>query len=123
MIPMHWLLLAALLTPFVAVAPVSAQTSRNTIGQSERNSIGQSERNSVDLKQGMSLTEVQTLLGKPRRTALRDAGGSASAPSNASLKWTYVWPGASSSDKVLNVEFVAKKPAEWYVNSWDWSSY
>ena len=115
MIPMHWLLLVALLTPLAAVAPASAQAPRNAIGQSERNA--------VDLKQGMSLAEVQTLLGKPRRTALRDSSGSSSAPSNGSLKWTYVWPGPTSSDKVLNVEFVAKQPAEWYVNSWDWSNY
>ena len=115
MVPMHWLLLAALLTPIVAAAPASAQAPRSAIGQSERNA--------VDLRQGMSLAEVQTLLGKPRRTALRDSSGSPSAPSNASLKWTYVWAGASSSDKVLNVEFVAKQPAEWYVSSWDWSNY
>jgi hypothetical protein len=30
---------------------------------------------------------------------------------------------ASSSDTVLNVEFLAKTPEEWYVNSWDWSNY
>ena len=126
MIPMHWLLLVALLTPLAAVAPASAQAPRNAIGQSERNggnAIGQSERNAVDLKQGMSLAEVQTLLGKPRRTALKDSSGSSSAPSNGSLKWTYVWPSASSLDKVLNVEFVAKQPAEWYVNGWNWSNY
>jgi len=116
MVPMFWILLAALLTPFLAVAPVAAQTARPP-------ATAQSERNSVDLKQGMTAAEVQTLLGRPRRTALKDGGGTASAPSLGNLKWTYVWPGTTTSEKILNVEFVAKKAEEWYVNSWEWANY
>jgi hypothetical protein len=115
MVAMFWSLLAALLTPLLAVAPAGAQSPRNTVGQSERNS--------VDLKQGMTLAEVQTLLGRPRRTALKDGGGTANAPSLGNLKWTYVWPGTTTSEKILNVEFVAKKAEEWYVNSWEWANY
>src|SRR5687767_12573750 len=115
MVPMFWILLGALLTPFLAVAPVAAQTTRLP-------TTAQVERNSVDLKQGMTLTEVQKLLGRPSRTALKDGGGSANAPSHGNLKWTYAWQGTSSAEKTLNVEFVAKKPEEWYVNSWEWAS-
>ena len=116
MVPRFLILLAALLAPFLAGTPVAAQTARPP-------AAAQTERNSVDLKQGMTLAEVQTLLGRPRRTALKDGGGSANAPMSGNLKWTYVWPSTSSAEKVLNVEFVAKKPEEWYVNSWEWASY
>jgi hypothetical protein len=115
MAPKFLILLAALLTPLLAVAPAGAQSTRNAVGQSERNS--------VDLKQGMTLAEVQTLLGRPRRTALKDGGGSAIVPAQGNLKWTYVWPGTTSSEKILNVEFVAKKPEEWHVSSWEWANY
>ena len=80
----------------------------------------------TDLKQGMSVEEVQTLLGKPRRTALRNNGSSTSAPWQGTLQWTYTWtagPGASSSESRLNVVFVAKAPDQWYVNSWEWVTY
>lgn len=112
-------LFAALLPTFAWIAPAGAQSSRSPAGVG----IVQAERNSVELKQGMSLAEVQTLLGKPRRTALKDMGGSASTPSQGNLRWTYVWSNASLSDKILNVEFVAKTPADWYVNGWEWTTY
>ena len=38
-------------------------------------SLAQAERNAVELKQGMTLEEVQKLLGKPKRTALRSSAG------------------------------------------------
>ena len=75
----------------------------------------------VDLKQGMSAEEVQRLLGKPRRTALRNNGISANATSQGILQWTYTWTGPSQG--TLHVEFAAKTPEEWYVNSWEWATY
>ena len=74
----------------------------------------------VDLKQGMTLEEVQKLLGKPRRTALRSSGG---APTEGSLQWTYSWSSTGHSEKSLQVVFAAKTPERWTVTSWDWSSY
>jgi outer membrane protein assembly factor BamE (lipoprotein component of BamABCDE complex) len=73
----------------------------------------------VDLKQGMSAEEVQRLLGKPRRTALK----SGSTSTQGTLQWTYLWAGASSSQGILQVEFAAKAPQAWYVDSWEWRSY
>lgn len=105
------LLLIAALLPSVALAQVS---------RAEMRSPAQAERNAVELKQGMTPGEVQELLGKPRRTALRSDGGSPAA-----LQWTYVWSGARSlsSERSLSVEFAAKAADEWFVKSWSWSVY
>ena len=85
---------------------------------------GQAERNAVELKQGMTLEEVEKLLGKPKRTALKNtgssaAGSSAGEPSQGTLQWTYVW----APERTLHVVFAAKTPEQWTVNSWDWSTY
>ena len=71
----------------------------------------------------MSLEEVQRLLGKPRRTALKTSGSSAATPGQGTLQWTYSWPGANSTLGSLHVVFDAKAPEKWHVNSWEWSSY
>jgi outer membrane protein assembly factor BamE (lipoprotein component of BamABCDE complex) len=101
------LLTAALLLP----AAVLAQAARPNA------SLAQAERNAVELKQGMTPDEVQQLLGKPRRTALR----------SAALQWTYVWNGSgsasSSSERSLSVDFAAKAADQWIVNGWSWGSY
>jgi hypothetical protein len=114
----YFAVVAALLATVGWISPAGAQNTRAPSA-----ALVQGERNAVDLKQGMALADVQRLLGKPRRTALKDTGGSASTPSLGNLRWTYVWPAGSSSDNILHVEFVAKAPAEWYVNSWEWSNY
>ena len=88
--------------------------------------LAQAERNAVELKQGMTPEEVQQLLGKPRRTALRSSGGPANSPWQGTLQWTYVWNGAassSSSERSLSIEFAAKTAEQWYVNGWGWSNY
>jgi len=106
------LLLAAALLPAGALA----QSPR-----AGAPSLAQAERNSVELKQGMSLDEVQKLLGKPRRTALR-----AGIQGQGALQWSYFWSGpasSSSSERSLQIEFAAKAPDQWIVNSWGWSSY
>ena len=86
-------------------------------------SFAQAERKSIDLRQGMSLEEVQRLLGTPRRTALKSSGGFASPPEQGTLHWTYAWPGASSSQDSLSVVFAATGAEKWYVSSWEWSRY
>jgi hypothetical protein len=116
--------LAALL--FLAALP-SLAWSPCTAAQASRPaaplSAAQAERNAVDPKQGMSLEEVQSLLGKPRRTALKSNSNSAVAPGPGTLQWTYSWPGASSTQGSLHVVFGATAPEKWVVNSWEWSSY
>jgi hypothetical protein len=68
----------------------------------------------------MKLEEVEKLLGKPKRTGLKNTGSfatgsSAGEPSQGTLQWTYVW--------ALHVVFAARTPEQWTVNSWDWSTY
>jgi len=74
--------LVALLPSFAWLPPAGAQSSRpgaNPI-------LAQAERNAVELKQGMTLEEVQKLLGKPKRTALRNTGSSAGEPWQGTLQ-------------------------------------
>jgi outer membrane protein assembly factor BamE (lipoprotein component of BamABCDE complex) len=102
------------------LSPALAQSS----GPGAAPSRAQAERNAVDLKQGMTQDEVQQLLGKPRRTALRGNGGLAST--QGTLQWTYVWSGpapSSSSERSLQIDFAAKAVDQWIVNSWGWSNY
>ena len=114
------LLLLAALSSSVAWSPhASAQAARPVPALS----AAQAERNAVDLKQGMSLEDVEKLLGKPRRTALKAGGSSATAPWQGTLQWTYSWPGASSSQGSLEVIFNASAPEKWSVNGWEWSRY
>ncbi len=83
--------------------------------------LNQTERLAVDLKQGMTLEEVEKLLGKPKRTALKAQGYGES--SQGSLQWTYTWSSPSQSDHSLQVVFAGKSPERWLVNSWDWTGY
>ena len=104
------------LLPWIAAAAAEpARAAATTL------SLAQAERMAADLKQGMKLEEVQKLLGKPRRTALRHDGSSSSVPSQGTLQWTYSW--GSSAPGSLQIEFAAKAPEEWYVNSWQWATY
>jgi hypothetical protein len=108
----------ALLPSLLWVSPASAQAVRPVAVLG----LAQAERMAVDLKQGMSSEEVQQLLGKPQRTALKANGGSSGTPSQGILQWTYSW-GGSSAPGNLHIEFVAKTPDQWYVNGWEWSTY
>jgi len=83
--------------------------------------LTQTERRAVDLKQGMTLEEVENLLGNPKRTALRAQVGL--HESQGSLQWTYTWSSPSQSDRSLQVVFASKAPERWLVNSWDWTGY
>jgi hypothetical protein len=111
-------LLSAMLPLFLWLSPASAQSATPAASLS----LAQAEKAAVDLKQGMSAEEVQKLLGKPLRTALKTNGGSASAPSQGTLQWMYSWSGPSAPGN-LHIEFVAKTADQWYVNSWEWTTY
>lgn len=113
-------LLAALAASLAWMPPASAQAPR----AGAQASLAQAERSAVDLKQGMTLEQVEKLLGKPKRTALKNtgssaAGSSAGEPSQGTLQWTYVW----APERTLHVVFAAKTPEQWYVTGWDWSTY
>lgn len=85
----------------------------------------QAERAAVDLRQGMTVGEVQQLLGKPWRTALTSSGGPAGAPWQGTLRWTYIWVRSTSSsaaERSLNIDFAAKTAEQWYVNGWSWTA-
>jgi hypothetical protein len=108
--------LVALLPSFTWAAPASVESPRLP----ENLNFGEAERRAVDLRQGMSIEDVHALLGKPRRTMLKNNGGSASP--QGTLQWTYNWAG-SSPPASLRVDFASKTPNTWYVNSWEWSNY
>ena len=110
---------AILLPAFAWLSPTLAQAPRPAPAMS----LAQAERNAVELKQGMSRDEVQKLLGKPRRTALKNTGSTAGQPWQGTLHWTYNWGSASASEGNLQVVFAAKEPEKWYVDSWQWGSY
>jgi hypothetical protein len=111
-------LLAAMLSFFLCASPANAQTPRPDATMN----LAQAERVAGDLKQGMTVDEVQKLLGKPRRTALKSDGGLPGLPSKGSLQWTYNWTSASAQGN-LRVDFLSKSPEEWYVNGWEWVAY
>jgi hypothetical protein len=111
MTPLH---AAVLFAALAFIAPAGAQAPR-----AAPLSHAQLERNSVELKAGMTLEQVQKLLGKPKRTGLKSAGGFAGESSQGTLQWTY----ASGSEQSLQVVFAAKAPGEWQVSSWEWSAY
>ncbi len=72
------MLLLAMLPSVLWFSPASAQSLRPVAVLS----LAQAERVAVDLKQGMSAEEVEKLLGKPQRTALKSNGGSPNTPSD-----------------------------------------
>ena len=116
---LRFVLLMLLLAVLIAIAGLPSRA----LGQAARPagaSRAVAERAAVDLRQGMTTDEVRELLGKPWRTALT---GDSSA---GTLRWTYTWAGApssSSSERMLNVDFTAKKAEQWSVSGWNWSSY
>jgi hypothetical protein len=113
-------LVATLLPSLPWISLASAQSS----GPASNLSLAQAERVAVDLKQGMTVEEVQSLLGKPRRTTFKNYGSFSNAPGQGILQWTYTWTGSSSSSEGnLRVVFAAKTPDQWYVDSWDWTTY
>lgn len=81
-------------------------------------SAAQAERRAVELRPGMTVMEVQKLLGKPKRTALK-SGNFSNEVGQGVLQWTYAW----SANNTLQIVFAAKAPEQWYVTSWDWSAY
>ena len=110
------MLVAVLLAASGWFSHASAQAKRAPAGAS----AAATERAAVDLRQGMTLEEVQQLLGKPWRTALTGS----SAPAQGTLRWTYTWtPSSATSERSLNIDFSAKTAEQWLVSGWSWSGY
>jgi hypothetical protein len=107
--------LTILLPPVLWVPFASAQVSRSD----QALSLAQAERAASDLKQGMSVDEVQNLLGKPPKTALKSDGSSPNALSKGTLQWTYTWA-SPTAQSGLRVEFASQPLEEWHVKSWEW---
>ena len=84
-------------------------------------SLPQAERSASDLRRGMSADDVRKLLGKPKRTGLKD-DASSSAASQGALQWTYVWNGAGGPS-TLHIDFVSDSPEQWHVRGWEWVAY
>jgi hypothetical protein len=82
----------------------------------------QAERVAIELKQGMSLEDVRTLLGKPRRTVLKNEGTASSVTPQGALQWTYTW-GSSHGPASLHVHFASKTTDAWFVNAWEWTTF
>jgi hypothetical protein len=112
------LAVAASMLMCLAAAPATAQAPRSEPALS----LSQAEHLSADLKQGMTVDEVQKLLGKPRRTALKSDANASITPSKGTLQWTYSWASASAQGS-LRVDFISKSLEEWSVNSWEWLTY
>jgi len=115
---MALIFLSAVVPSFLWLSPAAAQAATPAVSLS----LAQAEKVAVDLKQGMSAEEVQKLLGKPQRTALKSLGGSSGTPSQGALQWMYSWSGSSTPGN-LHIEFVAKTADQWSVNSWEWTTY
>ncbi|HET9651530.1 MAG TPA: hypothetical protein VFP36_05040 [Usitatibacter sp.] len=84
-------------------------------------SLAQAERSAAQLHRGMTSDDVRGLLGKPKRTGLRE-DGVRNAASQGALRWTYVW-NDTSGPATLHVDFVSDLPEQWHVHGWEWSSY
>ena len=117
------LLLMLLLATLIAIAGWPS----HTLAQGARSSgpsRAAGERAAVDLRQGMTPDEVQTLLGKPWRTALSGNAGAGNGAGGQTLRWTYAWKSSTSSmERLLNVDFTAKAVEQWSVSGWNWSAY
>ena len=109
--------LALAVQPLAGALPVHAQSAK----QPAALTLAQTERNAVALRQGMSLEEVSSLLGKPRRTSLRDVSGSAAGSSHGLLQWLYSWDASDRGS--LRIDFTPKTEGGWTVASWEWTTY
>ncbi len=116
--PSHLRLGAVALATLLWVATAAAQSP----GIDQAMSLAQAERVAGDLKPGMSPTDVQNLLGLPRRTALKSDGDPAGKTVRRTLQWTYTWANSSIKGS-LRVDFSSRAADDWYVNSWDWVNF
>jgi hypothetical protein len=111
---------AAALCVLGALAAAPAESAQQARADTSL-TLAQAERNAADLHRGMSPEDVRKLLGKPKRTGLKEDGAPA-ANSQGALRWTYVWNGGNGPG-TLSIDFVADSPEQWQVRGWEWSTY
>jgi len=104
---------------FLAVAGGMLAASAQDAASDNSLSVAQAEKLAANLRQGMSVDDVQKLLGKPQQTALLGDGGAPGQPSKGTLQWSYLWSGAGPHAR-LRVDFTAQPLEAYQVNSWQW---
>lgn len=112
------LLIALTIAGLATTVPAIAQRSeaRSTM------TFVKAERQSIELRQGMTSEDVERLLGKPKRTALKQGFAASADAAQGSLQWTYMWADTSQRDDTLQVVFT-RKSGQWLVESWGWNAY
>jgi len=107
--------LALVLAATVPAIRVYAQDAASDNGLT----VAQAEKLAASLRQGMTVDEVQKLLGKPQQTALQNDGGAPNLPSRGTLQWSYLWNGSANRAR-LRVDFTALPLETYRVSSWQW---
>ncbi|HZR03416.1 MAG TPA: hypothetical protein VFA81_09620 [Burkholderiales bacterium] len=115
------LVLLAAMTAAVLTITVPAMAQRSD-GRSNMTLVN-AERQSIELKQGMTSEQVEGLLGKPKRTALKQGFATSADASQGNLQWNYMWTDTSQRDSTLQVVFARKPAGQWLVESWSWNAY
>jgi hypothetical protein len=110
--------LTVLAAACIGAAPVAAQDAP----VDGKMALEQAEKLAANLRQGMTVEEVQKLLGKPQQTSLKSGGDAPDPVSKGTMQWVYLW-GGSANHSALRVEFAAQRleALEPYrVSSWQW---
>jgi len=81
--------------------------------------VAQAEKLAANLRQGMTVDDVQKLLGKPQQTALQSDGAAPNLASKGTLQWSYLWSGTGNRAR-LRVDFTAQPLEAYHVSSWQW---
>jgi hypothetical protein len=111
-------LFCALLGTATFAAPGAAQEPPTDV----KLSLAQAENQANGLRQGMTVDEVQKLLGKPVQTSLKSDSHARITPSKGTLQWSYAW-GEAANRAHLRVEFTAEDLESYRVTGWQWTSY
>jgi len=107
--------LALAIAAAAGTAAVVAQDAPNDGGLT----VAQAEKLAANLRQGMTVDDVQKLLGKPQQTALQSDGAAPNLPSKGTLQWSYLWSSAGNHQR-LRVDFTAQPLEPYHVSSWQW---
>lgn len=115
-LPVPFVLALSLL---IVAAAGAARVIAQDAGADDGITVAQAEKLAAGLRQGMSLDDVQRLLGKPEQTALQSDGTEPSQNSKGTLQWSYRWTNAGKSER-LRVDFTAQHLEAYQVIGWHW---
>lgn len=105
----------------LAAPLASGAAQAQALAADEGMSLHRAEQLAADLHQGMTLDEVQALLGKPQQTALLAGEAAPTSSSKGTMQWTYVWTGPTTRGR-LRVDFTAQSVEAYRVTAWQWLS-